>query len=108
MSKEKPIGLKEMILKVKDELFAPHDDGEPLFVVGPVELEIAFTVERDLQGGINFHVIEYGAEKKWTEAQTIKLTLNPVLSTADVVVDLTDEQKQKAKQALKREALDLD
>ena len=44
MPDKKPIGLQELILKVKEELLEP-DETQPLFIVGSVELEIAFTVE---------------------------------------------------------------
>ena len=52
MSKENPIGLRELIFNVKQELLGEPDNTQPLFVIGQIELEISFTVERNAKGGI--------------------------------------------------------
>jgi len=108
MSDSNPIGLKELIRKVKEELLEAHDPEAPLFAIGPIELEISFTVERSANGGIAFWVITAGVEGKLTDVHTVKVTLNPLLSAEEIAEGLTYEEKRKATKALKRTALDID
>ena len=105
MPDKKPIGLKELILRVKEELLEP-DQTQPLFIVGAVELEIGFTVERTAEGGINFQVVEGGVGKTWTEAQKVKVTLDPLLSREEALQGLTPTQRRQLLNALKRTAPD--
>ena len=108
MSKQNPIGIKQLIDRVKRELLQDHDTSDPVFALGPVELEIGFIVMRDLQGGINLHVVEYDAEKQWTEVQKVKIRLDPVVTREDLVSELSDEERRTAKKAIKRTAVDLE
>lgn len=107
MPNPKPIGLKELILKVKEDLLEP-DDSQPLFVVGPVELEITFTVERNAQGGVDFQVVQGGVEKSRTEAQKVKVRLDPLLSREEALQNLTPMQKRQLLKALQRNAADIE
>ncbi|MCB0165313.1 MAG: hypothetical protein KDI79_13870 [Anaerolineae bacterium] len=107
MANPKPIGLKELILKVKEALLEP-DDSQPLFVVGPVELEITFTVERNAQGGVDFQVVQGSVEKSWTEAQKVKVRLDPLLSQEEALQNLTPMQKRQLLKALQRDAADIE
>ena len=102
MSESKSIGLKELIRKVKEELLEAHDPDSPLFAVGSIELEISFTVERSVNGGIAFWVITAGAEGKLADVHTVKVILNPLLSVEEIAQGLTLEAKCKAKKALMR------
>jgi hypothetical protein len=58
------IGLKELIDRVREELLEQRSNSNPLFMIGQVELEISFVVERGLNGGIDLHVIQANADKK--------------------------------------------
>ena len=86
--KDEPIGLNELIYRVKDELLQEQEKSEPLFVVKEVELEISFAVERGLDGGINLQVIKYDAGKHWTETQKVKITLDLQKDIYREVLDL--------------------
>jgi hypothetical protein len=77
-------------------------------VVGQIELEISFTVERNAKGGVDFQVVQGGVEKKWAEAQKVKVMPDPILSRDEVGQDLTPTQKKMAKKALQRDAPDID
>ena len=106
MAKQEPIGIKELIDRVKQELLAEHDTSDPLFTLGPVELEISFTVMRDLQGGINLYVVEYDAEKQWTEVQKVRITLDPIVTREEIIAEFTEEEKKPGKKAIRRTAVD--
>ena len=57
-NQEDPIGINEMILRIKKELLSTRDTTQPLFKIKQVDLEISFTVERDAGGGISFKVVD--------------------------------------------------
>ena len=103
MPDTEPIGLKDLISRVKAELLEDPDDEQPLFVVGQVELQISFTVERNINGGINIHVVQAGADKKSTEVQTVKVMLEPIVTADELRQQVTPEQKQTAQKKLTRE-----
>lgn len=102
-NKPQPIGLKELISRVKQELLESADSSQPLFLIGNVNLEISFTVERTMNGGIDFQIVQSGVEKNTSDVQTIKVTLEPVLSLDEMRKSLKPQQKQKAQTALTRE-----
>lgn len=99
-----PIGVNEMIAKIKEELLTVRDTAQPLFKIKQVELEIAFTVERNAEGSIDFKVVRGDVQKTWTEAQTIKLTLDPIVPLENVGQDLTVGEKAIAAKSLRRES----
>ena len=91
--KEDPqaIGLAELIYQVKRELLAPatrQDDPVPLFAVDEIELEVAVTVSREGQAGINIHVLNLGAGASRADAQTVRVTLKPLLSREELLAVL--------------------
>jgi hypothetical protein len=59
---EEPIGLSELIGRVKTDLLThqPTDDLPPLFSVDEVKLELKVTVTREVKGGLKVYVIELG------------------------------------------------
>ena len=99
-----PIGINEMIQRIKKELLSTRDTAQPLFKVKQVELEISFTVERDAAGGINFQVVRGDVKKTWSEAQTVKVTLDPIIAIQDIGQNLTEEEKIIAAKSLQRES----
>ncbi len=103
MADAQPIGLKELIAQIKAELLADHDDEQPLFVVGQVELEISFTVERNVNGGINLHVVQTGGARTSTEVQTVTVTLEPIVTPDELRENVTPVQKEAAQKKLTRE-----
>jgi len=98
-----PIGINEMILRIKEELLSVRDT-QPLFKISQVELEISFTVERDAGGGINFQVVRGDVAKTWSEVQTVTVTLDPIIPLEDIGEDLTEGEKTIAKKSLQRES----
>lgn len=101
-NKPQPIGLKELISNVKLELLEEQDDSKKLFAIGKVELEITFTVERTLNGGIDFKVVQSSAEKTMTDVQTIKLTLEPLITPDEIRQSLSPTDKQEIKKDVLR------
>lgn len=100
--KQQSIGLKEFIDRVKEELLQEHDEDNPLFAISEVELEIALTVERTLDGGINFQVVQTGVEKTMADVQTVKLTLEPLVTPKYLRKQLEDEKKPEVARKLMR------
>lgn len=87
MTGESPIGLAELIERVRQELLSAGPDlGEvPIFSVDEVSLELQVTVRREGGGGINIQVIELGGKVGRDDVHTVKLTLTP----------LVDKQKRR-------------
>ena len=87
----KPIGLAELIYQVKRELLNPDsrtDDPVPLFAVDEIELEVAVTVSREGQAGINIQVLNVGGSASREDAQTVRVKLKPLLSREELLTDL--------------------
>ncbi|GAC1403104.1 MAG: hypothetical protein NVSMB52_17080 [Chloroflexota bacterium] len=102
MADNEPIGLKELITRVKAELLEDFETEQPLFAVGQVNLELSFTVARTANGGINFHVVQVGADTKSTDVQSVKVTLEPLVPLEELRQKITPEQKQTAQKKLTR------
>ncbi|MCC5646212.1 hypothetical protein LC607_25450 [Nostoc sp. CHAB 5824] len=86
MSNENPIGLTELIQKVKKELLAAAittshnlEESIPLFSVDSVELELQVTVKKDVKGGVKVYVLEAGGGASRDDVQKVKVTLSPLL-----------------------------
>ena len=101
---EEPIGINEMITRIKEELLRVRDTTQPLFKIKQVALEISFTVERDAGGGISFQVVRGDVKKPWSEVQTVKVTLDPIVPLDDIGADLTQGEKAVAAKSLQRES----
>jgi hypothetical protein len=87
----KPIGLTELIYQVKRELLTPEsrqNDPVPLFAVDEIELELAITVRREGQAGINVQVFSVGCGTSREDAQTVRVTLKPLRSREELIADL--------------------
>jgi hypothetical protein len=87
----KPIGLSELIYQVKRELLSAgsrEDDPVPLFAVDEIELEVAVTVSREGQAGINIQVLNVGGSVSREDAQTVRVRLKPLLSREELLAVL--------------------
>ena len=87
----KPIGLSELIYQVKRELLSSgsrEDDPVPLFAVDEIELEVAVTVSREGQAGINIQVLNVGGSASREDAQTVRVKLKPLLSREELLAVL--------------------
>ncbi len=83
--KSKNIGIQELIEQVKSELLNTSQAEEaPLFAISDVELEIAFTVERTAQGGINLQVVQGGVEKVWADTQKVRVRLEGLVTPEQI------------------------
>ncbi len=92
-----PIGLTELIYKVKQDLYSKErysDDPVPLFAVEEVQLELAVSVTRELDGGINIQVLSLGRVTANEKAQTVRVTLKPLLSKEEIVADLRQKRPE--------------
>lgn len=98
-----PIGIRELIERVKAELTAPHSGDKPIFALSRVELTISFTVERNHEGSIDLHVIKTGVAKTTTEVQTVVVTLDPLITPEKLGEGMTPNQVETAKKVLYRE-----
>jgi hypothetical protein len=71
---------------------------EPLFRIGPVELEFEIYATREKQGnaGLKFWVAQVGGDAKVAHSRTqrVKLTLSPMSSSGDPF-DVHDELTQR-------------
>lgn len=82
MTQENPIGLEELIEKVRQELLSTErKSGEvPFLSVDEVSLELQVTIQKEGEAGIKIHVIQLGGKVSRDDVQTIKVTLTPLLS----------------------------
>lgn len=83
MSKENPIGLAELIEKVKRELITTEPDVEddvPLLSLDEIHLELKVSLHREGKAGLNIHVVELGAGVDRDDIQTVKVTLSPLMT----------------------------
>ncbi len=86
-----PIGLNELIYQVKRELLckSAEEDPVPLFAVDEVQLEIAVTVSKEAQGGINIQVLNVGGGTGSERAQTVRVTLKPLRTREEIIAYMT-------------------
>lgn len=84
------IELSEMIGQLRGELTKAMAEGEGKdlrFALGPVELELSVSVQRDVaaNGRVKFWVVELGADAKagGHDVQTVRLTLEPRRTAVD-------------------------
>lgn len=92
----KPIGIKELIERVKSELMQTHDTSQPVFVIGDIELEIGFSVERSASGGLDLQVVQIGGAAAKTETHTVRVRLEPLSTPDDIRKKLSQEQRDTA------------
>ena len=87
----KPIGLSELIYQVKRELLSAgsrEDDPVPLFAVDEIEVEVAVSISREGQAGINIQVLNVVAAHPAKDAQTVRVKLKPLLSREELLAVL--------------------
>jgi hypothetical protein len=87
----KSIGLTELIYQVKRELLSSEsrqNDPVPLFAVDEIELEVAITVSREGQAGINIQVFSLGGGASRADAQTVRVKLKPLRTREELTADL--------------------
>jgi hypothetical protein len=85
MADEPWVGLAEAVSGIRSELQRAMREGEGeelRFAVGPVEVELTMTVQRDVEGRAKVMVLPWGAEAKGglnsKDTSRLKLTLRPV------------------------------
>lgn len=86
MSKENPIGLAELIERVKHELLSTNIEAEktiPIFSIDEVVLELQVIVRKEGKAGLQIHVVEFGGGAGRDDVQNVKVTLTPLLSKED-------------------------
>lgn len=101
-NKPQPIGISEFISRIKQELLEEYNQDKPLLLISELELEITFSVERNMQGGVDFVVIESDVNKTMTNIQTLKMKLEPIVLPVDLRDKLSPEEKENAREQLIR------
>lgn len=95
----KPIGLAELIHLVKQELLSPaslQDDPIPLFAVEEIELEVAISVSREGEAGLNLQVLSLGGGVSRQDAQIVRVILKPLRNREELIADLRQRDPQRA------------
>lgn len=93
MTKEKPIGLVELIDKVKEDLLTTKSQSitSPLFSIDEVTLEITVTVYREANGGIQIYVLGLGGNINREDAQKITVKLTPLVDRVELLKTYQNE-----------------
>jgi hypothetical protein len=89
----KPIGLRELVLKVKEELLSRESlktDPAPLLAVDEVELELAVSVTREGEAGISLQVLSLGGSRSREDTQTVRVRLKPLFDKEELITDLRE------------------
>lgn len=92
-----PIGLTELIYQVKKELLSSESrrgDPVPLFAVEEIQLEVAVSVSREGEAGINIQVLSLGGGVSRADAQTVRVTLRPLRSREELIAELRQRDPQ--------------
>ena len=92
-----PVGLTELIHQVKRELLSPEsrrDDPVPLFAIDEIQLEVAVSVSREGQAGINIQVLNVGGGLAREDAQTVRVTLRPLRTREELIAELKERDPQ--------------
>ena len=91
-SHNNPIGLSELIEKVKSELLSPPDKNKevPFLFVESVELELQVTVKRDGSAGVKVDVLSLGGAELGgglgrDNVQKVKVKLSPLFNKDEIV-----------------------
>ncbi len=78
------IGLSELIEQIKQELSTVPTDDLRLFAVGSVEVELAFTATRAVNGKIDLKVAAVGSDAGSERVQRITVTLEPLVTVDEL------------------------
>lgn len=90
------IGLTELIYQVKRELMQPEEgeaDPVPLLAVEEVELEIAVTVSKTVEAGLNIQVIQLGGGGERSDVHTVRVKLLPLLTREERLSELRRDSR---------------
>lgn len=99
----KPIGLSEFINQVKKDLLDTQEhDSVPLLAIEKVEVEVKVVADRVEGGkaGLKLSVFGLGADAgvdtktKKENAQTVKITLSPLLSKDQLLLRMHPEKRE--------------
>ena len=74
MVRGKSIGIRELIDCLNMEL-TRHTTPDSFFTLNKIEMEIAFTVERDMNGQLDFRVVNTNSVNSGANVQVVKVTL---------------------------------
>ncbi len=91
MSQDNPIGLAELIEKVKQELFLNRNTTTPFFSVDQVELELQVTVHKEGNAGIKIYVVEASGGGSRENVQKVTVTLTPLLNKQELLAAYESE-----------------
>ncbi len=103
MNEENPIGLSEFIEQVKKDLLETQDqDSVPLLAIEKVEVEVKVVANRVKGGkaGLKLSVFGIGADagidtkSKQENAQTVKITLSPLLTKDQLLMRMTPQKQE--------------
>jgi hypothetical protein len=76
MARIKPIGIRELIDSVSEEIM--QETGSfPFLCLERVEMEIAFTVERNLDGDIAVFIVNHRETDSRADIQTLRVMFGP-------------------------------
>lgn len=104
MSHNSIIGLAQLIQKVKLDLLAPKDIGEPdLFTVDEIVLEINFTVSGDIDSGFNLGVVTLGSKINEERIQKVTVKLTPIVSK-EQLIEKINQNPEKSQMIVKESA----
>ncbi len=106
MPNNQPISLSEFIFQVKKDLLdrqLSKGDPVPLFAIDEIEVEVSVTASREAAGsaGLNLTILGVGLEAGGTgtvgkeNAQTVRVTMSPLLSKAELFEQLPENVKQE-------------
>ena len=85
MKKDKSIGLRDLIDKVRKELLTEtKEQGPAMFSVDKVTLEINFVVTGDLESGFNLGVVSLGSNVSEENTQKVTIELTPLVTKEEI------------------------
>lgn len=73
------ISLTDFISDVKADLRKSADTDDPFFIMGDVELEVAFTLDISGGGKAKFLVVDLATDSKASQTHKVKIKLTPKL-----------------------------
>jgi hypothetical protein len=94
---KKPLGVSELIQRVKQDLLAAQSSSEPdLFSIDEITLEVNFTVDGDIDSGFDLGIVTLGSKISEERVQRIILKMTPLVSKQQLL-DTINQDSQKAK-----------
>jgi hypothetical protein len=87
-SSEGTLGLAVAVQALRKEIqgaMLAGDSEQVRFELAPIELTLQAVVTKGADGKIGWKILEFGAKYESAVTQTVKLTLNPMVTAAQVV-----------------------